>query len=140
LGRPKKDFDYATFDALMQFRATTKAFAADYLQLSPATIDNKLKADHNTTFEVYHKMKMGRISNKLQEKAIQMALAGDRTMLIFCLKNYSQWQDKVEVDITHQVGNFAEWAQSAADAYEKRKKQKAIKSSQVRRKKIKDVN
>ena len=124
----------------MQFRATTKAFAADYLEVSADTIDRRLKEDHNTTFSVYHEMKMGRVSNKLQEKAIQMALAGDRTMLIFCLKNYSKWQDKVEVDVTHQVGNFAEWAQSAAEAYDKRKKQKQMNNTNAMRKKIKDVN
>ena len=139
-GRPSQGFNFETFDALMQFRATTKEFAADYMGCSISTIDNQLKKEKNTTFQIYHEMKMGRVSNKLQEKAIQMALAGDRTMLIFCLKNYAKWQDKVEVDVTHKVSNFAEWAQGAAEAYEKRKKQKAIKSTEARRKKFKDVN
>ena len=136
----KIELDYKEFNALMQFKATTLEFAADYLGISMQTIKSRLKEDHSKTFEQYHELKMGRISNKLQEKAIQMALAGDRTLLIFCLKNYSKWQDKVDIDITHQVGNFAEWAQNAAEAYEKRKRQHQINKTEARRKRMKDVN
>lgn len=139
-GPSKIELDYKVFDALCQYKATTLEFAADYLGISMSTISSRLKEDHSTTFEKYHELKMGRISNKLQEKAIQMALQGDRTLLIFCLKNYSKWQDKVDIDITHQVGNFAEWAQKAAENYEKRKRQKQISRTEKRRARIKDVN
>lgn len=139
-GAPRKELDYKVFDALMQYKATTLAFAADYMNLSEMTITTRLKEDKGLSFEKYHELKMGRISNKLQEKAIQMALQGDRTLLIFCLKNYSKWQDKVDIDVTHQVGNFADWAQKAAENYEKRKRQKQIARTEKRRARIKDVN
>ena len=139
-GPDKIQLDYKAFNALCQFKSTTREFAAEYLNISPGTIDNRLREDHGMTFTQYHESKMKRVATKLEEKAVQMAMNGDRTMLIFCLKNYARWQDKMDVDVTHHVGNFAEWASKAAEQYEKRKKQQQISRTEKRRKKMKDVN
>lgn len=139
-GPAPEELDYKAFNALCQFKSTTKEFAAEYLNVSTTHIDNKLKQDHGMTFTQYHESKMKRVATKLEEKAVQMAMSGDRTMLIFCLKNYAKWQDKMDVDVTHHVGNFAEWAKNAAEQYEKRRRQKEIARTEARRKKLKDVN
>jgi len=134
------ELNYDKFNALCQFKSTTKEFAAEYLNISTNTIDRRLKEDHGMTFSQYHESKMKRVATKLEEKAVQMAMNGDRTMLIFCLKNYAKWQDKMDVDVTHHVGNFAEWAKGAAEEYEKRRRQKEINRTEARRRKLKDVN
>ena len=134
------ELNYDKFNALCQFKSTTREFAAEYLNISATTIDRRLKEDHGMTFTQYHESKMKRVATKLEEKAVQMAMNGDRTMLIFCLKNYAKWQDKVDVDVTHHVSNFADWAQQAAEAYEKRRRQKEIARTERRRERVKDVN
>lgn len=89
------EFDWHTFDTLMQFKVT-KEFVADYLGVCQKTIDRHLKEDKGMTYLEYNALKLQRTGLKLQQKAIEMALRGDRTMLIFCLKNISKWQDKVD--------------------------------------------
>lgn len=92
----KKEINYDKLDALLQYK-TTKRFCADYLDMSEDTIERRIKEDKGTTFSEYHALKMGRVGVKLQQKAIEMALAGDRTMLIFSLKNLAMWADKQEI-------------------------------------------
>ena len=123
VGRPAKEMDYGKLDALLQYK-TTKAFVADYLGVSAQHIDNCIKRDRGMTFSEYHEHKMQRIASKLQEKAISMALGGNVVMLIFSLKNFAKWQDKLDVDVTHNLGNFTDWAKMAAEAHEKRRKQR----------------
>ena len=52
------------------------------------------------TFGEYHELRMENTATKLQQKAIEMALKGDRTMMIFCLKNLAKWADKIDTDHT----------------------------------------
>jgi len=92
---PKIELNYDKLDSLLQFKVT-KRFCADYLGVSENTIDRRLKEDHDKTFGEYHELKMDRTGVKLQQKAIEMALSGDRTMLIFSLKNLARWSDKIE--------------------------------------------
>tara|TARA_R110000868_G_C10972548_1_gene770433 strand:- start:24047 stop:24418 length:372 start_codon:yes stop_codon:yes gene_type:complete len=92
-------FDWKVFDALMQFKVS-KAFVADYMKVSKTTIDNKLKKEHDKTFTEYGSVKMERTGYKLQQKAIEMALGGNTTMMIFALKNLAKWSDNNEVAIT----------------------------------------
>lgn len=91
----KKELNYDAIDALLQFK-TTKKFCADYLGISEDTIERRLKEDKGMTFTEYHELKMGRTGIKLQQKAIEQALKGNTTLMIFCLKNLAKWTDKVE--------------------------------------------
>lgn len=91
----KVNIDWKTLDALLQFKVTLK-FCAEYLGVSIDSIQRRCKEEKLMTFEEYHQSKLARTATKLQQKAIEMALGGDRTMLIFCLKNLAGWADKVE--------------------------------------------
>lgn len=95
----KIEIDFKQLDAMMQFKVT-KAFVADWFGCSEDTIERRIRADFAMSFTAYNKLKMNRTGFKLQQKAIEMALAGDRTMLIFSLKNMAQWVEKVETDLT----------------------------------------
>lgn len=123
-GRPNLKLDYNALDALLQHKITKK-FCAEYLNISETTIDNKLREDHDMTFTEYHALRMERVSTKLQQKAISMASNGNIVMLIFCLKNISKWQDKIEIEGTLNVNTFTDWAAKTAKQLEA-KENKAI--------------
>lgn len=90
-----KELDWSKLDGLLQFKPTLKV-CADFLDLSPKTIENKIREKYDCTFSEYRDRQMGTVKVKLQQKAIQMALEGHATMLIFSLKNLCGWSDKVE--------------------------------------------
>jgi hypothetical protein len=87
--------DFKVLDALMQFKVT-KAFVADYMGVSEDTIDRRIKENFQMTFSEYGKLKQQRTALKLQQKCIEQALGGDRTLMIFALKNMANWSDKLE--------------------------------------------
>ena len=91
----KVEIDWPILDALLQFKVTL-AHCADYLGVSIDAIQNRCKEEKGMTFSEYHSLKLQRTSTKLQQKAVEMALKGDRTMLIFCLKNLAGWADKLD--------------------------------------------
>lgn len=94
----KKELDWSVLDGILQFNAT-KPQCASILLMSDDTIDRRIKEKFDCTFEEYKTTKMGLTKIKLQQKAIQMALNGNATMLIFCLKNLCGWADKQETTI-----------------------------------------
>jgi AraC-like DNA-binding protein len=94
----KIEFDEAKWkelDALLQFKVSL-AFVSDYLGVSRDTIIRRIREEYDLTFAEYHDLKMQRTATKLQQKAIEMALGGNNTMMIFCLKNLAKWSDKIE--------------------------------------------
>jgi len=94
----KVELDYVKLDALLQFKAT-KRFCAEYIGVSEDAIDRRLREEHNMTFTEYHAMRLERTAVKLQQKAIEMALAGNTVMMIFSLKNLAGWSDKLETRV-----------------------------------------
>lgn len=93
------EIDWKELDALLQFKVT-KRFVCDYIRISEDTLERRIKDRWKMTFSEYHDMKMARTGLKLQQKAIEMALKGDKTMLIFALKNMAKWSDKIEEKVT----------------------------------------
>lgn len=53
------------------------------------------------TFYEFREKYLGSTRIKLRQKAIQMGLSGDRTMLIFALKNLCAWKDKPDFEVEH---------------------------------------
>lgn len=100
--RPPIDFNWPVFDALVQFKVT-KIFCAEYLGISINTIDRHLRKKFDCTFTEYNQKKMQRTGYKLQQKAIEMALDGNTTMMIFALKNLAGWSDKIETEATGAI-------------------------------------
>jgi hypothetical protein len=87
--------DFKVLDALVQFKVT-KGFVADYLKVSEDTVEKRIKENTGMTFTEYSKLKQQNVAYKLQQKCIEQALKGDRTLMIFALKNMANWSDKVE--------------------------------------------
>ena len=95
----KVQVDWRTLDALLQFKVTLE-HCADYLGITTDAIQRRCKEEKGMTFSEYHQLKLQRTATKLQQKAIEMALAGNTTMMIFALKNLANWSDKLENTIT----------------------------------------
>ena len=107
MAKPKIPLNYDKLDALLRFK-TTLAFCADYLETSRDTIIRRIRDDHGMTFGEYHELKMSYTATKLQQKAIEMALSGNTTMMIFSLKNLAKWADKQEISSTENLQRIVE--------------------------------
>lgn len=104
MGRPPKDFDWDTLDKVLQFKPSLSD-TAEIMKCGTDTVAVKIKKKYGITFHEYRDKKMASVRLTLTQKAIQMAKAGDKTMLIFSLKNYCGWsdnpgEDKIDSGIT----------------------------------------
>ena len=98
MGRPEIPFDWTRLDAILQYKASL-ADSAEIMQVSEDTIEKRIKDKYKITFTEYRDKKMSTVRLSLVQKAIHMAKAGDRTMLIFCLKNLCGWNDVYQQEI-----------------------------------------
>lgn len=90
-------FSWDKLDGLLAFKSSL-LMCASLLDCHENSIKNHIKKRHGLTFTEYSEMKLSPTKLKLVQKAIQMANAGDRVMLIFCLKNINKWADKLETE------------------------------------------
>lgn len=92
MGRPPKAWDWDQLDRILECHLSLKS-TASIMQVSMDTVENKIKDQYGVTFSEYREQKKCVVKKSLIQKAIEMALSGDRTMLIFCLKNICGWSD-----------------------------------------------
>lgn len=71
-------------------------------RLSHTTLERRVQEKYGMTWGQFQQAKMAGIKAQLVNKALSMAMSGDRTLLIFCLKNIVGWQDKIEETIKHE--------------------------------------
>lgn len=96
MGRKRVEIDWKVLNSYLQLRTSKKACAL-LLDVSEDTIENRIKEEHGCTFTEYSEKQVAPVQLKLAQKAINLALGGNVTMLIFCLKNINCWSDKNEV-------------------------------------------
>lgn len=102
-GRPKLDVPINVIDAACQFGATQQQVLS-VLQnqgtpISLETLKRTIQSEFGMNFEQYRDQKLESTKLKLVQKAVKMALDGNCTMLIFCLKNMCDWRDKPKEDL-----------------------------------------
>lgn len=103
VGRPELPFDWSKLDAILQYKASLED-AAEIMGVEKSTLAKKIEKKHGCNFSEYRDKKMAGVRLSLVQKAIQMAKGGDRTMLIFCLKNLCKWTDAYTQEVqTTQV-------------------------------------
>jgi len=89
--------NYQVVDTALEYGATLGQLRASLGRagqiLSTRTIQRAIERDKGVTFSDYREMMMSDNVMGLKQKAIQMGLSGDRTMLIFSLKNIGDWSD-----------------------------------------------
>lgn len=93
-------FSWDKLDGLLAYK-TSLTTCSDILECPASTIQNHIRFRHDCTFTEYAERKLSRTKVKLAQKAIEMALNGDRVMLIFSLKNINGWSDRSEIEIAN---------------------------------------
>ena len=96
------EIDWNVLDALCQFKVTL-AHVCDYMNVSRDAVIRRIREKHDMTFVEYRDLKQQRTATKLQQKAVEMALGGNTTMMIFALKNLAKWSDKIDETTTSKI-------------------------------------
>lgn len=87
------DLTRETLIKLMQFRPN-KSEVANFFLTSEDTIERRIKEWDNCTYSEFRECHSYGLKQRLQQKAIELALNGNVTMMIFCLKNLAGWGDE----------------------------------------------
>lgn len=77
----------------MQFRPTLSE-TANWFNASEDTIERSIKKIEKCSFGDFRDRYSQHLKQKLRERAIELAMNGHPTMMIFCLKNLCGWGDK----------------------------------------------
>ena len=97
----KAPFSWDKLDGLLAYKSSL-VVCADILDCHENSIKNHIKKRYGLTFTEYAEKKLSRTKVKLVQKAIEMAMAGNVSMMIFSLKNICKWSDNQDnvVDIS----------------------------------------
>jgi len=101
-GRPRIEIDWVQFDNLCGIQCTLREIA-DYFNCSVDTIERACKRDRKADFAEYFEQKRGRGKISLRRKQFELALQGDRTMLIWLGKQYLNQGEREEDIIQEEV-------------------------------------
>ena len=93
----KTPFSWEKLDGLLTYKSSL-IVCADILDVHENTIKSHIKQRFGMTFTEYAEKKLSRTKVKLVQKAIEAALSGNTTLMIFCLKNICKWSDNNQQD------------------------------------------
>jgi hypothetical protein len=93
LGRPFVPIDLEQLKALMRFKPRVEDCAA-FFKCSPDTIERRIRDEFDLSYAEFRDENMVQTRFALVQQALNKAMKGDNTMLIFCLKNFCGWSDK----------------------------------------------
>lgn len=94
-GRPLIKVDWQDFDKLCGLQCTLEEFAA-YFNCDTQTIERAVLREKKLTFGQYYEQKKGRGKVSLRRKQFEIAMSGDRTMLVWLGKQMLGQSDKQE--------------------------------------------
>jgi len=113
MARPRKVVDWVLVEKLCQILCTHEEIAS-MNNCSVELLQDACKRDNGVSFPEYYKQKSANGKISLRRKQWQMALAGDRVMLIWLGKQHlsqsEKIEEKVEQKVTQEVVYTAEWA------------------------------
>ena len=99
MGRKAAEIDWGKLNGMLLFKAT-KDLCASELGVSKDKLHEDIRKRYGMTFQEYADKILDKTRWKLQNKAITLALGGNVSMLIFCLKNICKWSDRVETTLS----------------------------------------
>ena len=99
VARPRKEIDKKQFENLCGLHCT-KQEICDWFELTDKTLEKWCKRTYGKGFSEIYREKRSNGNLSLRRKQMEVALAGNVSMLIFLGKNYLGQTDKVEQTIT----------------------------------------
>lgn len=102
-GRPAATLDWSAFDRLCGIQCTLREVAS-YFDVHEDTIEAACRREHGQTFGEYAESRRGKGRASLRRKQFELALAGDKTMLIWLGKQYLGQSDKSTTELTGKDG------------------------------------
>lgn len=93
MGRPKKQFDWESFQKLCDIQCTIEEIAR-FFNLSVDTIERRVKEKYKITFAEHYKIASAQGKMSLRRKQFEIALNGNVGMLIWLGKQYLGQTDK----------------------------------------------
>lgn len=95
-GRPPKQINYKVLDNLCKIQCTEKEIEA-ILEMDYNTIQAHIVEEQGKSFSEYIQEKAMGGKRSLRRKQFELAMKGDRTMLVWLGKNYLNQADKHEI-------------------------------------------
>jgi hypothetical protein len=96
MGRPEIQIDFTTVDKLCQIQCTQEEIAS-VLNVSVDTLERRCKEINSITFAEYSAQKRQGGKMSLRRKQMEVAMAGDKTLLVWLGKQYLGQADKQEI-------------------------------------------
>ena len=93
MGRPKIEIDWIEFNKLCQIQCTLAEIAA-WFDCSEDTIERRVLEVHGVRFAEYFSQKRAAGKIPLRRKQYQVAMTGDKTLLIWLGKQYLGQSEK----------------------------------------------
>ena len=114
-GRPKAIIDWKEVDRWLQSDCEGK-YIASKLGIAYETLVRRCPQDNNINYDEYRRQKKLEGTERLLGKAYDMALAGDKALMIFLLKNRAGYKDQPEHQEESTAGNlkFKGWNEQAS--------------------------
>jgi hypothetical protein len=102
MGRPKVSIDWDEVGELLEAGATAESIALA-IGIDTKTLYNRCEADTKVTFSAFSQQKKARGIESLRVKQYQVAMEGDKTMLIWLGKQRLGQSDKTETKNEHTI-------------------------------------
>jgi len=106
-GRPPKEIDWNTVDMLLKSQCDGVAIA-EILGVCPDTLYRDCVKTNKMTFSKYSTVKKTEGKELLRAKQYQVAMSGDRTMLVWLGKQYLNQTDRRNIAITDDMDKTRE--------------------------------
>lgn len=114
--RSKSTFEWDKLHAMLPLKPTAR-YCAQVMGIAEETIHFRIKMDKGVTYDEYREIFLAPLKNRLFNKMVDMAINGDRVMLIWLSKNLLGYKEKVEVEQQNtfraEVTYVAEWGSNA---------------------------
>jgi hypothetical protein len=108
MGRKRITIDWDEVDKMLEAGCTGTEIAAA-LGMHPETLYGRCEQDNNIGFSDYLAQKRASGARLLKMKQFEIAMSGDKTMLIWLGKQYLDQTEKQEIKTTDVRKNLPEW-------------------------------
>lgn len=105
--------NWTEFDKLCAMQCPLSEIAS-WFECCEDTIETAVKREQGMSFSEYFAQKRGKGKISLRRKQMELALAGDKVMLIWLGKQYLDQVDKQDLRHSGDIGNWSELAAKAA--------------------------